>query len=64
VIIQILSAYLGQPPLGAEQQAVLEALEQLKPPSARPKWQEWLAGWKTPPDKEQGEKPDKTKAAG
>jgi HEAT repeat protein len=61
VIIRLLSAYLGKPPLGTRQQAVLDALEQIKVPSDRPTWRQWLDEWKALPSKE--EKPDKTKAA-
>jgi hypothetical protein len=55
VIIKLLTAYLGKPPLGTNQEAVLKALEEIKIPRERPKWREWLDGWKTVPSQEKAE---------
>lgn len=61
VIIQLLSGYLGKPPLGPDQKAVLKALQEIKVPQERPKWRQWLEEWKTTSSKDQGEKSDKSK---
>ena len=47
VIIKLLTVYMGKPPLGTDQKAVLKTLEEVKAPQKRPKWRQWLNGWKT-----------------
>ena len=61
VVIQLLNDYLGKPPLGPNQNAVLKALEEIEVPQERPKWRQWLDGWKAPPSKNEGEESDKPK---
>jgi HEAT repeat protein len=45
-IRQPISDYLGQPPAGADPNAVLKVLQSIKVPQGRPKWQQWLSDWK------------------
>ncbi|MBN2316674.1 MAG: hypothetical protein JXM79_22290 [Sedimentisphaerales bacterium] len=42
VIISLLNDYLGKPPFGANQKAVLKALEGIKVSQERPLWRHWL----------------------
>jgi len=58
VVIPLLNDYLGKPPLGASQKAVLTALEEIKVSQERPQWRHWLDGWKAILSKDE-EKPDK-----
>lgn len=62
VIIQLLTGYLGKPPLGANQKAVLKGLEEIKISQERPNWRQWLEEWKAILSKEE-EKPEKPQPA-
>jgi HEAT repeat protein len=44
-IRQPISDYLGQPPAGADPNAVLKVLQGIKVPQGRPKWHQWLSDW-------------------
>jgi tetratricopeptide (TPR) repeat protein len=61
VIILLLNGYLGKPPLGENQKAVIKALEEIKVSQERPKWQQWLDGWKAILSKDEEKEPDKPK---
>lgn len=45
-IRQSINDYLSEPPVGSDPYVVLKALEGIKVPQNRPKWQQWLNGWK------------------
>lgn len=45
VILGSIENYLSKPPAGADRNAVLKALSEIKLPRARPKWQKWLKNW-------------------
>ena len=63
VIVSLLNDYLGTPPLGANQKEVLKALEEIKVSQERPKWRQWLDGWKAALSEDEEKKPDKPKPA-
>ena len=46
-IRQSINDYLSQPPVGSDPYAVLKVLEGIRIPQGRPKWHQWLSGWKT-----------------
>jgi len=45
-IRQSINDYLDQPPAGSDPYAVLKVLEGIRVPQGRPKWHQWLSGWK------------------
>ncbi|MEK7995491.1 MAG: hypothetical protein AAB403_16955, partial [Planctomycetota bacterium] len=45
-MMQSINDYFTQPPAGADPAAVLKALETVKVPKGRPKWQQRLSAWK------------------
>lgn len=45
-IRQSINDYLSQPPAGSDPYAVLKVLEGIKVPQGRPRWHQWLNGWK------------------
>jgi len=45
-IRQSINDYLNQPPVGSDPYAVLKVLEGIKVPQSRPRWHQWLNGWK------------------
>ena len=45
-VMQSINDYFAQPPAGADPVAVLKALETVKVPKGRPKWQQRLSAWK------------------
>ncbi len=43
---QSINDYLSEPPAGADLDAVLKVLDGIKVPQNRPRWHQWLNGWK------------------
>jgi hypothetical protein len=57
IVIRSIHDYFEQPPDGADPNEVLKALYAIKVPKSRPKWRQWLEGWRVRLGK--GEEPDK-----
>lgn len=45
VVLGSIDNYLSKPPAGADPNTILKTLSQIKLPSPRPKWQQWLKNW-------------------